>query len=419
MSSETPASPITEPPSGGSPAAGTPEAAVAALLSRDPSAMADPYPLYALLREQVPVFDAGGLWLVSRYEDVFTIARNRAMSFAQPVTSHPLFHQSLTLRTFSKIMLFTDPPTHTRLRQLVQRAFTRKTVARLTDFVEAVVDDTVDRCREKGTFDLVAEFADPLPLSVICHMLGVPPEDEPRFRGWVRAVITGNFATLEALSEADAAMQGLLDYMHGLLSERRSQPGEDLISQLISARDEGDQLSDEESVAMAILLLLAGSDTTSHLLSVGAYALLKHPDQLERLRQEPDLVENAVEELLRYDGPVHTSTVRTAAADLELSGVTIPQGAAIMPVLAAANRDPAAFERPDDLDVARTNNRHLAFSTGTHTCRGTMLARLEGAIGIRALATRFDRIELEEDPIPWITIGNIRGIERLAVSVAS
>ena len=285
-------------------------------------------------------------------------------------------------------MLLQDPPDHTRLRTLVSKAFTPRAIESLRGRIEQMVDALLDVAVDRGEMDLIADLAYPLPASVICEMLGVPLQDRDRLREWSADIARSLDAVIvsdpEVIARANAAGVALREYFERLVAERRRAPRADILSGLIAAEEAGDRLSTDELFATVILLFLAGHETTANLIGNGMLALLRHPAELARLRDDPALIESAVEELLRYDSPVQRVS-RITTADVVIGDRTIPAGSLAMALLAAANRDPAYFPDPDRLDVARRDNRHLAFGSGIHFCLGAPLARLEGRIVFAAL----------------------------------
>jgi cytochrome P450 len=290
-------------------------------------------------------------------------------------------------------MLAMDPPDHTRLRKLVSAAFTRRRMDALAPSIQQLTDDLLARLADQDEVDLITRFAYPLPITVICRLLGVPDADHHLFREWTAPlVVGGNMAGIEAYSAAAAA---LVAYMRELLAEKRRQPADDLLSALVAVRDGGDRLTEDELISMVNLLLLAGHETTVNLIGNGALALLTHPDQLALLRSEPERLPAAVEELLRFDGPVQSAIPAVATETVQIADVTVPAGAPVVVALLAANRDPDRYAQPDRLDITRPEALgHLAFGHGVHHCLGAPLARLEGRIALGSLIARFPRLRL-------------------------
>jgi unspecific monooxygenase len=312
-------------------------------------------------------------------------------------------------------MLVVDPPDHTRLRNLVSKAFTPRMVEHLRPRIEAIVADLLDHL--SGSFDLVTDFAYPLPVIVIAEMLGVPARDRARFQDWSETVVRGLDPYVPPATQrlvADAR-DALGRYLRGVIAERRREPAADLITGLIAAEEHGDFLSEAELIAMCNLLLVAGHETTVNLIGNGTLALLRHPDQLDRLRREPELARNAVEELLRFTSPVQW-TSRVPLVEVTMDDRRLLPRQAVVGILAAANRDPAVFPDPDRLDVGREPGPILSFGRGIHFCLGAPLARLEAQIALPALLARFPEIRLAGEPEPRPT-WNLRGLARLPVAV--
>jgi cytochrome P450 len=390
-----------------------------------PEMLADPYPYYARLRSTDPVHWADQFdgWVLTRYADVMTVLRSpnasseRTAAVRQRVA--PEFQAMFDVRSHS--MLNADAPRHTRLRLLVNKAFTPRTVEGLAPFVQSFVDEVLGKARARGRMDVMAELAFPLPATVIAEMLGVPVEDRDRFKQWSddSTAAAGNVpANLspDVLRKSVAAMEELQAYFRGIIAQRRAEPRGDLISDLVRAQEEGDRLSEEELLANSVLLLNAGHETTTNLIGNGTLALLHHPDQLRRLRDDSSLVPSAVEELLRYDSPVQYTT-RVLKADMELGGKVLRAGQLVLLLLGAANRDPEQFPDPDRLDVGRPDNKHLAFGLGSHFCLGAPLARLEGRLVFEALLRRTPKMRLDGPPPRYRQNFNLRGLESLHVTV--
>jgi len=383
----------------------------------------NPYPLYHLLREAEPVFRRGpDAWVLTRYHDCMTALRDPRFSHditkLSAFTSRPTpeWAASPLNRLKAKMMVFRDPPDHTRLRTLVGKAFTISAVERLRAQVQETVDRLIDRHIDGGEMDVVADFAQPLPTSVIVEMMGIPAEDTQQLHIWTRqlAPLIDPVIGLEAVDAVTSAAFAFVEYFVNLIERRRRSPGEDLLSAMIAAEQQGDRLTTWELIVNAVMLLFAGHETTMNLIGNGLFTLLTHPDQAARLRAEPGLMPTAIEELLRYEGPVHL-TLRVPMEDFEIEGRTIPKGDEVIVLLAAANRDPARFVDPDRLDIGRVDNPHLAFSQGIHYCLGAPLGRLEASIALNALLMRLPRVELAEMP-RWHDTVNIRGLQSLAVS---
>ncbi|MET9570793.1 cytochrome P450 [Streptomyces virginiae] len=393
----------------------------------DQDFLADPFPLYGKLREDGPVrrvVVAGGLdaWLVTRYEDgLAALSDPRLSSDVRDASDPRLLAQLPETERESMLsnMLRSDPPDHTRLRRLVSQAFTARRVAQMRPRIQAITDRLLDEIVPAGRADLVADYALPLPVTVIGELLGVPVGDQHDFQHWTdRMIMRGAEPPDPAV--VNEAWQHMRAYVTDLIRAKRAHPGDDLLSGLITARDEEQRLSEDELIAMVFLLLAAGYITTVNLISGGIAMLLAHPGQLDLLRSDPDLLASAVEEFLRYDGPVSPGIARFAREDVEIAGVTVPRGATVLIASAIADRDPARFPDPDRLDITRQDNAHLAFGHGVHYCLGAPLARLEGHIAIGTALRRLPGLALAVPPdeIRWRP-GGLRGPLSLPVTFSA
>jgi pimeloyl-[acyl-carrier protein] synthase len=386
----------------------------------DPEFIDDPYPTYHRLRAEDPVHQNPlGFWVLTRYEDVVTALRDPRLA-KEAIASFVAARFGAPIPAVGLSMLDRDPPDHTRLRGLVSKAFTPRVVEGLRPHIQRIVDGLLARVEGEHAMDLIEEFAYPLPVIVICQMLGVPVEDRDQFRQWGLDIARGLDTILlppdsEVGQRSAAARRALADYFRALIAERRASPRGDMLSDLIAAEEAGDKLSVDELLATCILLLVAGHETTVNLIGNGTLALLRHPDQLERLREDPGLIGSAVEELLRYDGPVQR-TARIPSEDVTIGGRTIPKGELVMPFIGAADRDPAQFPDPDRLDIGRADNRHIAFGWGIHFCLGAPLARLEGQIAIGTLVRRLPKLALATDRPEHRLSLTLRGLTSLPVS---
>lgn len=311
-------------------------------------------------------------------------------------------------------MLNRDPPDHTRLRRLVSSAFTRRRIAQLAPRIKQITDELLEAMDTAMRADLIATFALPLPITVICELLGVPADRRAEFHDWSITVVAGSLAEPDAYRRATTAM---VRYLRELLEIKRAAPADDLLSALVAVRDGQDVLSEDELISMAFLILIAGHETTVNLIGNGVHALLTHPEQLTLLRAQPDRLPDAVEELLRFDGPLQAATFRVTAEPVILGGVTIPAGEIVIPGLLSANRDPACTARPDTLDITRADSPHLAFGHGIHHCLGAPLARLEGRIALGTLLARFPglRLAVPVEQLTWRPGVNINGLDTLPV----
>jgi cytochrome P450 len=387
----------------------------------DPEFLADPYPTYHRLREEDPVHHSPlDFWVLTRYEDVAAVLRDPRF-IKEPLVSMVAARFGVSVPPGVGLsMLDRDPPDHTRLRSLVSKAFTPRVVEGLRPRIQKMVDDLITRAAAVGTMDLIEEFAYPIPVNVICEMLGVPVEDHERFKGWSLDIARGLDSIWlppdsEIPKRSGAARHAIGDYMRGLIGERRASPRGDLLTALIAAEEAGDKLSEDELIATCILLLIAGHETTVNLIGNGTLALLRHPEELRRLRETPGLITSAVEELLRYDGPVQR-TARITSTEVTIAGRTIPKGEMVMPFIGAADRDPSQFPDPDRLDLGRADNRHIAFGWGIHFCLGAPLARVEGQIAIDTLVRRLPRLALVNDEPEHRQSLTLRGLKALPVS---
>jgi pimeloyl-[acyl-carrier protein] synthase len=386
----------------------------------DPEFLADPYPTYHRLRAEDPVHQSPlGFWVLTRYEDVSAVLRDPRF-IKEPLAALVAARFGADVpRGMGLSMLDRDPPDHTRLRALVSKAFTPRVVEGLRPRIRQIVDGLIVRAQAVGTMDLIEEFAYPIPVNVICEMMGVPVQDHERFKGWSLDIARGLDSVWlppdsEVPRRSAAARHAISGYFRELIAARRASPRGDLLSALIAAEEAGDKLSEEELVATCILILIAGHETTVNLIGNGVLALLRHPDELDRLRRTPALITSAVEELLRYDGPVQR-TARVASDDATIGGRTIRTGDMVMPFIGAADRDPAQFPDPDRLDLSRGDNRHLAFGWGIHFCLGAPLARVEGQIAIDALVRRLPRLALVGDTPEYRQSLTLRGLKTLPV----
>jgi cytochrome P450 PksS len=387
-----------------------------------PKHKANLHPFYARLRAEAPVYstrlpDGQRAWLVTRYDDVVTVLKDER--FAKD-RSHALkqFWIPGLFRGLARNMLHRDGAEHARLRALVQKAFSPRLVEQMRPRIEQLANRLLDGTEHRDRLDLIRDYAQPIPTTIIAEMLGVPVTDQDRFRRWSRAIVSVN-PSVWGMATILLPLLALMRYIRKLVRARRAAPRDDLISALVQTREAGEQLSEEEVVAMVGLLLVAGHETTVHLIGNGMLALLQHPEQLEKLRRAPSLIRSAVEELLRFDGPLETATDRFATQNLTVAGVTIPRGEIVFAALGSANRDERQFVNPDTLDITREPNRHLAFGLGTHFCLGAALARLEGQIAINTLLRRTAELRLAVAPeaMRWRRGLAVRGLEALPVSV--
>ena len=392
-----------------------------------PEGRADPYPRYAALRERAPVHRSTfGLWTLTGYDDCQQLLRHPGVGkdFSAAMNSLGLTDAADReaqdrFRNDRSNMLVTDPPDHTRLRGLVTRAFTNRTVEALRPRIVALVDELLDGFDTGEDVEVMDALAFPLPVTVIGDMLGVPAEDRATLRPLVRSVtaVLELAVSPEALAEATDADEQLARYFADLVAERRARPQGDLLTKLIEAEDKGDQLTEHELISTAILLFAAGFETTTHLIGNGLLALLRHPDQLARLRADRALIPRAVEELLRFDSPVQIAA-RTTYEGLSVGGRVIPAGSLVLALLGAANRDPSRFTDPERLDVGRDEGPPMSFGSGIHFCLGAALARAEGQVVFDRLLDRFPTMELAGGPPAVRDSLTLRGLTDLRVRFA-
>lgn len=382
----------------------------------------DPYPRYAALRQRNPVYFSPMLrgWVLTRYRDIaavlhdprYSVDRSQADIFRllQPFEGVPPdFAEAI-----SRNLLMLDPPDHTRLRRLVNRAFTPRMVQALRPRIQQIVDELLDEHGQASEMDLVPAFAYPLPVTVIAEMLGVPAADRERFKRWSEALISliDPLQMTNGLGPAQRAYEEFGAYARGVFAERRRQPRDDLISALVAVDEQGEALTESELLSLCMLILGAGHETTANLIANSVLALLRHPDQRRRLQDDPSLMPTAVEELLRYDSPVQL-TDRVATEDADIDGHPIRKGQLVGLLIGAANRDPERFTDPDRLDVARSDNDHLAFSRGVHFCLGAALARVEAEIALGSLLRRYPDFSASLEGLEWKRSVVLRGVKSL------
>ncbi len=395
---------------------------------RVPGTPGEPYETYHRLRAEQPVCwdpKGTGAWKLLRYHDICDAMQDPRLGAvpAARVLVEGLTrsgHGPLTrmAQDGSGVLLFLDPPAHSRLRSLSSKAFTARAVDSLRGRIEALVLELLDGLGAARRFDLIQSLAVPLPMTVICELLGAPTGDLPRLTSWSRHMASLlDVADLDS-RVAESARQTAegFKYFLGLIGERRRKPAQDLLSTLVQVHEGKDTLTDAEVATFSLFILAAGNITTTNLIGNGVLGLLRHRGELEKLRQDPALMGSAVEEFLRYDSPIQRSS-RVALDDLEIGGTTVRKGAIVTLMLGAGNRDPARFAEPDRLDITRPDNRHLAFGGGIHVCLGASLARLEGQIAIAALLERFPSMRLASDSPDWLPGRLQRGLRSLPLAV--
>ena len=386
---------------------------------------ADPFPTFAEMRHNAPIYahkDRGGrtIWYFTRYRDVMTVMRD-ARFVKDPMNAQERSKKQVRSKqapslqqAINRNMLFSDPPDHTRLRALVNLAFTPRRVERMADQVQAAADRLLDAVIDTGKIELIGDYALPLAIIIISDLLGIPEADRDQVALWSQSIISPGGRGLKA-SERKRQMRAFVDYLNDLFAERQRSPQDDLITALVEAEAEGEKLTEMELSSMVALLLVTGHETTVNLIGNGALTLLTHPDQLALLLANPHLIDSAVEELLRYDGPVETSTTRWVGEDLTYAGHVMKRGDVVRVVITSANRDSAEFPTPNTLDITRKRNKHLQFGHGIHYCLGAPLARLEGRIGLWTLFTRLSNLRLTTpaDQLKWRPGVLFRGLDTL------
>ena len=385
----------------------------------DPAFQADPHPVYARWRRDTPVRrvrlpNGVTAWLVTRYDDARQALTDPRLSKARPVGQATESALPPPIgAAVSRHMLSADPPDHTRLRRLVSGAFTARRIEALRPRIEEITDDLLAAMAGQDEIDLIDAFAFPLPIQVICELLGVPAADRESFRTWSNTIVAGSLAR----DRLPGALQAMVAYIRDLIAERRTHPGDDLLSGLIGVRDDEDRLSEDELSSMVFLLLIAGHETTVNLIGNGVHLLLEDRSRWDRLRAEPGLLPSAIEEFLRFEGPVETATFRVAVEDVELGGTTIRAGDPVLVALLAADRDAQRFPDADELRLDRVQNPHLAFGHGIHYCLGAPLARLEAQVAFAGLLARFPDLRpgLPVGELVWRPGVLMRGLERLPV----
>jgi cytochrome P450 len=389
---------------------------------------ANPFPLFASLRERKPVLRTHlpdktktPVWLLTRYEDVNALFKDERFSKNRRsvLTSEQLRRMPWVppmFRPLERNMLDLDPPDHTRLRALVHKAFTPRLIEQMRARVQTLAFELLEKVAGRGSMDLINDYALPLPMTIITEILGVPTSDRHKFHKWSKAVVS--LSSPNATVKVIPAVWMFIRYLRRFFKVRRRDPEDDLASALIQAEEAGDKLSEDELLAMVFLLLIAGHETTVNLIGNGMLALLEHPDQMQKLRGDLMLCKSAVEELLRYTAPVFMTTERYAREDVTIHGMTIPRGEMTLGVIGSANRDERIFVNPDRLDITREPNRHLSFGQGIHFCLGAPLARMEAQIAIKTLLSRMPDLRLKVSPntLRWRPSMILRGLETLPVA---
>ncbi|MED0960633.1 cytochrome P450 [Bacillus paramycoides] len=386
----------------------------------------DAYEIYKESRKVQPILfvnkvEIGKEWLITRYEDALPLLKdNRLKKDPANVFSQNRMNMYLSLDNSDHLtthMLNSDPPNHNRLRSLVQKAFTPKMITQLEGRIQEIADDLINDAQQKGTLNLVDDYAFPLPINVISEMLGIPKEDQAKFRIWSHAVIASP-VTPEEIKDTEKQLSEFITYLQYLVDVKRQDPQEDLVSALILAESDGHKLSAPELYSMIMLLIVAGHETTVNLITNTVLALLENPDQLQLLKENPKLIDSAIEEGLRYYSPVEITTARWAAEPFKIHDQTIQKGDMVIIALASANRDETVFENPVVFDITRENNRHIAFGHGSHFCLGAPLARLEAKIAISTLLKRMPGLQISgnREEIKWQGNYLMRSLEELPLT---
>lgn len=388
----------------------------------EPEVLANPYPLFEELRRKAPVYWDPFLhaWVVTRYRDVVTVLHD----FSADRTPTPEYLRKIGLGDLAPIaqlmvkqMLFLDPPAHTRVRGLASYAFTPQRVQVLRDHIRDVVGRLIDKIVSQGRMDVIADLAEPLPYVITAEMLGVPVEDAPQLKTWSQdfAEMLGNFQhNPDHFSRARHSVEEMTKYFASAIREIEKHPREGLIQCFLTAEIDGDRFTEEEIIANTIITMVGGQETTTNLIGNGVLTLLRHPQELQRLKADLSLIPSAVEEMLRYEPPSQ-HTARLAPHDVELGGQRIRKRQAVIAVMAAGNRDPERFPEPDRFDIARKDNRHLSFGWAAHFCFGAALARIEGQVSFEEMVRRLPNWSLDEDPLVWRTNLGLRGLRRLHI----
>ena len=395
-----------------------------------PSFKADPFPLYAELRQEAPIYGheapyGAQIWYITRYDDVLAVLKDNGRFAKDPEGVKDQKKEGKKgsrsiYKMINRNMLFADPPDHTRLRKLVNLAFTPRRIENLAPRIQVIADELLDRVVGQSEIDLIADFAFPLPVTVIMEMLGIPTADRQDMYDWTKAIISPGRHGI-TLKERKQNIRHFIDYLGKMFLLRGREPQDDLITALVQAEaDEGDRLNESELSSMVALLFVTGHETVVNQIGNGVLALLDHPEQLRLFQERPELIDKTVEELLRYDGPVETSTTRWAREDMVWDGREIKRGDVIRVVLTSANRDRCVFSKPDQLDILREDvGHHVAFGRGTHYCLGAPLARVEGRIALQTLFGRFPdiRLAVPRQSLEWHTGVIFRGLKALPLTV--
>jgi pimeloyl-[acyl-carrier protein] synthase len=385
-----------------------------------PEFINNPYPFFAQMRQHHPIFfdDNLNMWLVTGYHETVALLKDRRMSSAfhsQPLESNEI---PWIKRSEAQVMMFMDPPHHTRIRDLLHKSFTPSVLAQLQTTIRRIIHELLERMATLEQVDFIQDFTYPLPVRVITEMLGVPLEDSDLLRDWARAVVEGTdvAATPEIQRQGDRAIEEFSKYLLKVIDQRRQNPEDDLLTMLVQAEHQGNMLSEDEMVFNSLLLLNAGHETTTHFFANGLLALLQNPDQMEKLKRDFSLASTAVEEMLRYDGSVGIVT-RVVKEDFEIDGQQLKAGQRILAFLGGANHDPRVFSEPDRFDITRTPNPHIAFGYGIHYCLGASLARMESTIALEAFLKRFPNVQLAPQTLEYVANLRIRSLKHLFITL--
>lgn len=389
-----------------------------------PEFQVDPYPTYRRLQEEDPVhLSQVGVWVITRYTDVVKALRDPSLSSKPSEISYASSRQQSSSPVASlsnELLFFQEPPDHTRLRKLVSKAFNIRVVEQMQTRIQEIVNELIDQVQDSGVMDIIADLSRPLPVRVIAQILGTPSEDYNQLKEWSHwfSYIFDPMKSSKTNQQLNQAILEFKDYFSHLIHKRRQHPHNDLISALIQARDEGDKLTEDELLATCMLLFASGEETTVNLIGNGILALLHHPEQLEQLKQNPSLIQSAMEEVLRYDSPLQICG-RTTTSHIEIGGKVIRKGLPVFLIVGAANRDPNQFQAPDQLDITRSSNNHLAFGDGIHYCLGSALARVQGQIAINTLVQRLPNLKPQIDKLERRENIFLRGLTSFPVSFSN
>lgn len=394
----------------------------------DTEFLSNPFPSYGVLREEAPAYEVAfsngqRFWLVTRYEDAIAIFKDprftKDIKKTKPKDETGAKQAAAMSQLFSHHVLYMDPPDHTRLRQLVQKAFTPKLVEAMRPHIQKITDDLLDKFIPLGKMDVINDYALPLPISIISELLGIPAKDQPNFRRWSNIILNIDLVATpaERMAMMPEAIGGFTRYLHEIFEDKHHHPANDLITSLVQAKEGGDKLNETELMSTVFLLFAAGYETSVNLIGNGVLELLRNPQQRELLEKDPSLISSAIEEVLRLEPPVLMASERYTLEPVEVGGVTIPPGALVHICIGSANRDPSRFPDPDAFDITRTDNKHFSFGHGIHYCIGSSLGKLEGEIAIRSLMSKAPLFTAAEDldSLKYKKNAVMRGLEKLPI----